>query len=199
MEVVAALGDWIDSDSDQTGNAVADEDRLYDMLDSPYESKNAAFDSIDEVQLVYGIDDELFSLLKPAITIYNDSAELDLATLPLERILLWGLPACLQEGVLPDQMVAHPGFIPFITQVSQLKQMADFGMGQFTVNSLKELLNVTGMMVLFDQNALGQVFTDNSKHLFYTIEADGSSGDATRTVRIVLQANEKQVFYGRIE
>ena len=95
LEVVAALGDWIDPDSDQTGNAVADEDRLYDMLDSPYEAKNAAFDSIDEVQLVYGIDDELFSLLKPAITIYNDSAELDLATLPLERILLWGLPACL--------------------------------------------------------------------------------------------------------
>ena len=199
LEVVAALGDWIDPDSDQTGNAVADEDRLYDMLDSPYESKNAAFDSIDEVQLVYGIDDELFSLLKPAITIYNDSAELDLATLPLERILLWGLPACLQEGILPDQMVNHPGFIAFVTQVSQLKQMADFGMGSFTVNSLKEALNVSGMMPMFNANALGQVFTDNSKHLFYTIEAEGGSGDATRKVKIVLQANEKQVFYGRIE
>lgn len=199
LEVVAALGDWIDSDSDQTGNAVADEDRLYDMLDSPYESKNAAFDSVDEVQLVFGIDDELFSLLKPAVTIYNDSAELDLATLPLDRILLWGLPACLQEGILPDQMVGHPGFIPFVTQISQLKQMADFGMGSFTVNSLKEALNLAGMMPLFNQSALSQVFTDNSKHLFYTIEAEGSSGDATRRVKIVLQANEKQVFYGRIE
>ena len=148
---------------------------------------------------MYGIDDELFSLLKPAITIYNDSAELDLATLPLERILLWGLPACLQEGILPDQMVSHPGFIAFVTQVSQLKQMADFGMGSFTVNSLKEALNVSGMMPMFNANALGQEFTDNSNHLFYTIEAECGSGDATRKVKIVLQANEKQVFYGRIE
>ena len=173
MEVVAALGDWIDPDSDQTGNAVADEDRLYDMLDAPYEAKNAAFDSIDEVQLVYGIDDELFSLLKPAITIYNDSAELDLATLPLERILLWGLPACLQEGILPDQMVSHPGFIAFVTQVSQLKQMADFGMGSFTVNSLKEALNVSGMMPMFNANALGQVFTDNSSIYFIRLRPKG--------------------------
>ena len=81
----------------------------------------------------------------------------------------------------------------------QLKQMADFGMGSFTVNSLKEALNVSGMMPMFNANALGQVFTDNSKHLFYTIEAEGGSGDATRKVKIVLQANEKQVFYGRIE
>ena len=82
-------------------------------------------------------------------------------------------PHVCRKASCPTKWSITRGLAAFVTQVSQLKQMADFGMGSFTVNSLKEALNVSGMMPMFNANALGQVFTDNSKHLFYTIEAEG--------------------------
>ena len=65
--------------------------------------KNAPFDSLQELQLVHGMDDELYSLLKGHLSIYTQGTQIELSTAPLERIVFLGLPALLREGMTPEQ------------------------------------------------------------------------------------------------
>ncbi len=62
--VCSAIVDWVDSDQtmepceDQAQKqATAAEDTYYQFLDPPYRRKNAAFDSLEELHLVRGVDD----------------------------------------------------------------------------------------------------------------------------------------------
>lgn len=68
QQICAAIIDWTDSDTDtaacdlsgqnvQTGS----EDSYYQMLPTPYERKNAAFDSLEEVHLVRGVTDDFWA------------------------------------------------------------------------------------------------------------------------------------------
>lgn len=65
--VCSALIDWVDPDTDRNGcdprsetaTAAAPEDSYYQLLDRPYRRKNAAFDSLEELHLVKGVNDEL--------------------------------------------------------------------------------------------------------------------------------------------
>lgn len=68
QQICSAIIDWTDTDTDtaacdlsgqnvQTGS----EDGYYQMLDSPYERKNAAFDSLEELHLIRGVTDDFWS------------------------------------------------------------------------------------------------------------------------------------------
>lgn len=68
QQICAAIIDWIDSNADaapcdMSGQNVqaGSEDSYYQMLDSPYERKNAAFDSLEELHLVRGISDDFWA------------------------------------------------------------------------------------------------------------------------------------------
>jgi general secretion pathway protein K len=67
-EVCGAIVDWTDPNQDQyacdpseTTSSVAPEDAYYERLPFPYERKNAAFDSLEELHLVRGVDDDFWS------------------------------------------------------------------------------------------------------------------------------------------
>ncbi|AKF03921.1 general secretion pathway protein GspK [Sandaracinus amylolyticus] len=91
LDVVSALIDWWDYDGDRTtfdpgASTVASggaEDDVYRMFDDPYQAKNAAFDSIEEIRLVRGVGDDFWAtFVEPdpddpntrAITIYGSGA-----------------------------------------------------------------------------------------------------------------------------
>jgi general secretion pathway protein K len=57
-EIVDAVKDWIDADSEVTGAGA--EDGYYGGLDRPYAAKNAPLDCIEELLMVKGITRELF-------------------------------------------------------------------------------------------------------------------------------------------
>jgi type II secretory pathway component PulK len=52
----AAIVDWRDSDSEPSANGA--EDETYQRLNPPYRCKNAPFDSVDELRLVFGMHSE---------------------------------------------------------------------------------------------------------------------------------------------
>jgi general secretion pathway protein K len=69
MTVCSALIDWVDpdqevfpcvTDSDSAQSAAA-EDSYYQLLPRPYERKNAAYDSLEEVHMVRGITDDFWA------------------------------------------------------------------------------------------------------------------------------------------
>lgn len=57
-EIVNAIKDWIDQDSEVTETGA--ENAYYQALDKPYAARNAPMESIDELLLVRGITGELF-------------------------------------------------------------------------------------------------------------------------------------------
>lgn len=68
--VCSALVDWTDPDQnayvcDPNSNTAqqsgAAEDSFYQQLDDPYQRKNAAFDSLEELHLVRGVDDDFWA------------------------------------------------------------------------------------------------------------------------------------------
>lgn len=68
QQICSAVVDWSDFDQegfscDLSGNFAASppEDSYYQLLDVPYERKNAAFDSLEELHLTRGISDDFWS------------------------------------------------------------------------------------------------------------------------------------------
>ena len=67
--VCSAIIDWIDPDQDQalcdptstTAQQAAAEDSFYQLLKKPYQRKNAAFDSLEELHRVRGISDDFWA------------------------------------------------------------------------------------------------------------------------------------------
>lgn len=70
MTVCAAILDWVDPNQQsdisacdplsETASAAAPEDNYYQQLARPYERKNAAFDSLEELRMVRGVDDDFW-------------------------------------------------------------------------------------------------------------------------------------------
>ncbi|MET0795476.1 MAG: type II secretion system protein GspK [Polyangiaceae bacterium] len=67
--VCSAIIDWVDPDQDQalcdptstTAQQAAAEDSFYQLLKKPYQRKNAAFDSLEELHRVRGISDDFWT------------------------------------------------------------------------------------------------------------------------------------------
>lgn len=68
-EIVDSILDWIDPNDLTHVNGA--EDNYYESLPEPYKTKNAAFDSIEELALVKGITPEIFENIKDDITVYG--------------------------------------------------------------------------------------------------------------------------------
>ena len=196
-EFVGAIVDWIDPDDNEAANSVSDEDRFYTYLKDSYKVKNAPFDSLQELQLVHGMDDELYSLLKGHLSIYTQGTQIELSTAPLERIVFLGLPALLRDGMIPEQLWSSPQFPVFLEQLVEMKQMAMMGMNLLTVRTLKTL--VSSLEPFVDSGKVNEVFTDKSSTTWYTIEAEGRVGNASRRLKGVFQASEGKFYYMRVE
>lgn len=194
VALVQAITDWIDSDHTEAAN-LGDEDRHYQSLKDPYRTKNAPFDSVAELQLVHGVSDVLYKLLRDNVTIYNDTPAIELGTAPIERILYWGLPAALKDTA---SMEAFGQALPAIGL--KLQAMRALGpMVPLTTALLTSQLQQSPIGALFDTRKLGTVFSDSSSTTWYTIVAEGRMGHATRRIRAVFQASEGQFYHVRIE
>ena len=190
QELVAAIVDWVDIDKNQTGNQVGDEDRHYAYLRDRYRAKNAPFDSISELQLVHGVSDALYEVLKDRVTVYNVAAQIELATAE-DTVIAWGICSALRNpgDCIPRVVLSGP----FWTLLRQVRALGSATFTPMKVASLGELL---GQLALdYDPAKLGQIFTDRSSTTWYTIEAEGSLGNARKRVRAVYQTQEAQSYY----
>jgi general secretion pathway protein K len=87
QQICAAVVDWSDFDQegfpcDLSGTNVTagGEDSYYQLLENPYERKNAAFDSLDELHMVRGISDDF----------WNTFIEPDFADPKKRVVTVWG-------------------------------------------------------------------------------------------------------------
>ncbi len=75
-ELIQNIVDWVDMGDDKYTDGVkyltgGDEQSNYDNFDPEYKVKNAKFDTLQELMMVYGVDDLIFKILEPHVTIYS--------------------------------------------------------------------------------------------------------------------------------
>lgn len=70
-DLVANLTDWVDSDTVRSGARGGYEDGLYQNQEPPYLSKNAPFDSLEEIRLVDGWQDDVYDRFAEQFTVYG--------------------------------------------------------------------------------------------------------------------------------
>lgn len=69
-ELIGNIRDWVDSNNTRDAGLGGYEDTLYNNLEPGYLAKNAKFDTIDEIRLVEGWQDEVFDQYGQYLTIY---------------------------------------------------------------------------------------------------------------------------------
>lgn len=70
-DLIANLVDWVDADNVVASGKGGYEDDFYNRLSSPYLAKNAPFDTVEEIRLVEGWQDEVFERFEDSLTIYG--------------------------------------------------------------------------------------------------------------------------------
>ncbi|MFA5157310.1 MAG: hypothetical protein WC532_08045 [Candidatus Omnitrophota bacterium] len=92
QELAACIIDWRDSDAESGVFSGGAESNYYKGLPYPYEAKNAKFDIPEELLLVKGMDENIFSKVRNYVTIYgsgrvniNTASKLVLTALGLDE------------------------------------------------------------------------------------------------------------------
>jgi len=75
---IAAFEDWVDSNKHVTGEVGTSEDSKYRYSDRGYITKNSYFDSLEEIRMVYGVDDLFFQHFAKLFTVYGPTLRINI-------------------------------------------------------------------------------------------------------------------------
>ncbi len=198
LELFTAIADWQDADRQDALSPVSDEDRHYRSAKNRTKVKNAHFNSIDEIQLVYGVDDELFEILKKRFTIYGSSTGLAIASLSPARIMEETEHALL-PGVDIQSYRASPEYAAAL-QLLQAGTSIGLSFQPLTVASFTTTVVAgTGIGAYLDVPSLNVLFTDNADLNWHTITGFGRVGDASYTIALVFHAAQGRFYHAKVE
>jgi hypothetical protein len=196
QELVDTLTDWTDTDKTVASNSVVDEDRFYADLQDSYKPKNAPFDSLAEVQLVHGVSDQLYSILKNHVSIYSNSPKVDLNNIDAPKVWFL-LPFLLRPGIVMDQVATPVAAECLSGGIAMAKSMGGI-FGMVSQQALAMVL-VQCFGAAVDVAKIGQISLGGSAASWFTIEAQGRVGHASSKMRAVYWADTQQLYYMRIE
>ncbi|MDR0965390.1 MAG: general secretion pathway protein GspK [Myxococcales bacterium] len=207
-DVLIALHDWIDDGETQatlnltgTGDpfpdGFSDENRNY-MSHYPvrYRSKNAAFDTLDELYQVDGIGDLFMTAFRERLTVYPDKNKLlNINTSNQEQILLNIFMAAENENdpKLRDLLTLQN----ILMEIAQAKVFSFIGMSTSQFVSIIENNGVAVKAALKGKN--NKWITDKSET--FTIEAIGQAGRVEKRVTAVVRSDSAlgKILYFRQE
>lgn len=175
-ELIANIKDFIDTDEQGSGIIGGYEDSLYDDSDlwgRDFEPKNVKFDSLDEVQLVAGVNDEIYMTFGPAWTIYGNN-KINITT--CSPAVLFALVRAFADYTVSDQMIHEA-----VGDMTMLKLF-----GGLTTESMLSTLAAKGI-TLTDANALKGLIKTNSRT--FTIVSTGYVGDVEASIEVVMNFN----------
>jgi len=206
FETVAAMRDWIDRDQNETDakapperfarDVGGAEDAHYDHFEVPYKAKNAYFDSLQELHLLRGFDDEVYEIFAPALTIYSEGkVNIKSATNPV--VLLGLVQACAVNPT--DILLSDPNWmVQTLMRWQEYRQLGVMGgFGAVNAQGFVGFLTQQGLAV--DTGRCEGMISDKS--MFFTIRSTGKVGDVERTITTVVRvfrANE-EMYYWREE
>ena len=185
-EIIANLIDWMDSDTERAWRSGGYEDSLYDDIEPPYLTKNAAFDSKEEIRLVAGWDDDVYDRFADKLTIYG-SGKVNINTASDE--VMCAMLKAFSETVFTDQQCELT-----LEQLVEYKTLSSFSEASNFVSWLE-----TNVSYAPKENMKNYLTT---KSEVFTITSTGQVGQTMRTITAVLDFSKKshgKLVYWRVD
>lgn len=181
-EVIYNIMDWVDEDKRRSGFEGGQEDNLYINKEPPYRSKNAKFDSIEEIALVEGVDQEFLNTFQSSLTVYGNTNQININT--ATRILLYGIVGKLIGSKNEEEILE---IVDWIDEFRNFKDQAEF---------LEGLQTGFGFETAdLDEVLLGTLVFEST---YFSITANGTVGDSvmlpgarpiTATIQVIVTEN----------
>jgi len=107
-----AIFDWRDEDSEPRPNGA--ELQAYQKAGLRYGPRNGSFNTVEELQWVLGMSNELYQALLPVVTVYSGQQRINLAVAPREVLLTLpdATPQAVEQFLLLRQQNAEAGLPP---------------------------------------------------------------------------------------
>lgn len=143
-ELADAIQDWRDQDDLISPHGAEIDD--YKAVDLPYGPRNAPFETLSEMQQVFGMDYDIYMKIEPAITMYSGRGTPSAAYAPLEALLtIPGMTPEQAELLIEQRQQLAPGALNSGTAGLLLPDgspvMADGGGLTYSVKSRAKLPN----------------------------------------------------------
>ena len=184
-DLIANLKDWMDTDTNRSGARGGYEDDLYNRLDSPYLSKNAAFDTKEEIRLVDGWQDAVYDRFGDKITIYG-AGKINVNSASDE--VLKGLFKAYISPIPTDSTCDM-----LLQQFKEYKLLTDFRSGDEFYNWLETQGQSVDEAI---KSAVGTIST------VFRVVSTGFVGETSRTITAVFDFSgnsEGAILYWRLE
>lgn len=160
--ITDSLLDWLDNDDLHHMNGA--EKDYYGSLPEPYEPKNGAFESLEELALVKGVTSRIFEMIRDNVTIYG-SGKININFAPKEVLL------------------SIPMVTPEIAEaIIQLRKKRG---GINNLNSLKDLFAKLGILGKDYQKITNYLTVANSNYM--TIHSSAASDSMRSSYKIIVQ------------
>lgn len=196
-KTISAIIDWIDPDTMRSGQEGGFEDDYYQQLTDPYKSKNAKFDTLRELLMVRGIDDDFFHAFGKQLTIYS-TEKVNVSTADPDVI-----KALIRAFVRPNDPLRDP-YSPALHELVQKYLFYRAGMSEtggilFNMNPVNQgadfvnWLKSNGVMV--DERSLLSVI--DTKNRIFTVKATARVGASWKRITVVLdnQAGGRIIYW----
>lgn len=199
QDVVIGLKDWMDEDETQSAlnlndpvnpfvNGFSDENYNYDRYEPSYETKNARFDSLDELYLVHGINDAFMAAFRDRLTVYPDPNQ-GLNVNSRDPVLTYAAILSIVDPNRPDPRLQDPIFVDqLIQQIEAARMFAYLGM---TVRDFANVLVAAGVAV--DPRVINNPAANNrvsDKSSTYRIESYGEVGNVMKKITAVVRLDD---------
>ncbi len=183
-DLISNLADWVDTDDVVASGKGSYEDDYYNKADIPYLSKNARFDTREEMRLVEGWQDDVYDRFSDEMTIYG-SGKIDINCADdegLKGICKGNITGCT------DDMATR-----FVTDFHAAELTTAFNSG----TAFTQWCEANGYSVSNPQ--LAAMIT--TKTTYFTLTSTGLVGDATSRITAVLDysTDTGKVIYWKVE
>ena len=214
-EFAGSVLDWSDKDTSLFGGTGPENDP-YGLLEEAYIKKDAPFYSLDELQMVWGVGDDLFYTLADSLTVYGQSTNscaVDIVDAPPIR-LRTALCGCLAN---PNDIAVYCGTTPSLMDafISSIQPMRSF-LPMIGVNSWQSFTQLQSQLTGLLGGAAGGLLgglvpqlpeipwapscanvTFGARATTYTIRGAGEVGEVRVGIRAVVDLNQDRQQGGR--
>lgn len=199
QDLLIAVKDWVDEDQTQSAlnltgdgevfqNGFSDEAGQYDRYDPRYQPKNARMDTLDELYMVHGVNDQIMAAFGDKLTVYPDiNSRLNVNT--DDPMMLYLAVLSVADPLAPDPRLQNPVFVQqLIDQIRQARMFAFIGM------SVSDFVNVVQSAGVKINASIASNVQNNryvsDKSATFRIESTGSAGQVTRKLTAVVRLDD---------
>jgi general secretion pathway protein K len=187
-ELIGNIKDWVDVDDQRSGIWGGDENSIYNNYEPRYRAKSAPFDSVEELRMVAGVTDEVWSTFGAAFSIHNKNFKINVnaADAAMIRALIRAFtdPTLVNDQMLDNEVIpmlmAERMFLP-----GPFRSSSDF------INRVKSK-GVAFVSPEAEQSLKGLLST---KSRVFLLSSTGYVNESTRTINTVIRVSSNGVSY----